>query len=378
MKAKSTFWPFTLSILIACGKQTDEARPIRQDVTETVFASGVLEADGSYSLNSQAEGYLIEVNFNEGDLVQEGHVLAVVDNKESRLNTESAMALYQIAKENVRPRSPALQQATNSIITAKRNLGQDSINFLRYQRLMETSSVSKSDYENARLKYENSQATYASSLEAYRLQAQQAEQSLINQQTQKNVNRVMLSNNEIRAVVSGKVYDKKKQKGDYVRKGDVLAVIGDDSLIYAKVSIDESNIHRIRVGQEAIIQLNTNKAKQYKAKVQEIYPAFDESTQSFYCKLFFTDSLDFRITGTQMEANIIVGHQTNALLIPRNFLRFDGTVEIKGKTEPVKVVTKFIGTEWVQVVSGLSDDDVVITERVAKRTDASELGTTLR
>ncbi len=361
-------------VMMSCGRQMEETKPIRQDLTEVVFASGILEADGSYSLTSQSEGYLAEVNFREGDIVKEGNELATVDNREIRFNTESSTALYRIAQQNLAPDAPALVQAENSILVARKNLILDSINFHRYNQLINSNSVSMSEFENIRLKYEISKANYESALENYRLQEQQAQQALINYKVQKEVNHVMLNNNEIRAVVSGKVYEKKKQRGDFVRTGDVIAVIGDANLLYAKVNIDESNISRIKVGQSAVIHLNTNKERKYEAKVGTIYPAFDESSQSFYCKLFFTDSLDFKIAGTHLEANIVVGHQSNAILIPRRFLNFDGTVQIKGADQPTKVITNFIGTEWVHVVSGLTVDDVVITEKTSARSTSSEEG----
>ena len=96
---------------------------------------------------------------------------------------------------------------------------------------------------------------------------------------------------KINALQSGKVYKKYKSLGDYVRAGEVIAEIANPEAIYALVNIDESNIAKVTLGQEATIQLNTNKEKSYKAEVKEILPTFDEATQSFLCKLYFTDEL---------------------------------------------------------------------------------------
>ncbi len=368
-----------LTVLSSCSKKSEETKPIRKDVTETVFASGVLEANGTYNLTAKAEGYLAAVNFKEGDLVNVGDVLAIVDNKESRFNSESSTQLYNIAKSNLSSNAPALAQAKNSVILAKQSMLQDSLQLNRYQKLLASKSISVVDFENVELKYKTSLSNYENAKETYKLQKQQAEQSVINNKALNEVNRLTYGNNEIRAIVSGKVYEKRKQKGDFVRKGDVIAVIGDADYLYAKVNVDESNISKIKIGQESLIQLNTNKEKVYKAKVEEIFPAFDEATQSFYCKLIFIDSLDFKIAGTQMQSNIIVGYQKNALLIPRNYLNFDGTVQIKGEKEPTKVVTHFVSTFWVQVVSGINDNTVLITENVSgNKMEQSEVGASMQ
>jgi HlyD family secretion protein len=380
MKAKLISIILTaLTVLGSCSKKSEETKPIRKDVTETVFASGVLEANGTYNLTAKAEGYLVQVNFKEGDLVNEGDVLAMVDNKESRFNSESSSQLYNIAQSNLSSNAPALSQARNTVVLARQSLLQDSLQLIRYKKLLETKSVSVVDFENIELRFKTSLANYENAKEAYKLQKQQAEQSVINNKALKEVNRLMYGNNEIRAIVSGKIYEKRKQKGDFVRKGDVIAVIGDASYLYAKVNVDESNIGKIKIGQESLIQLNTNKDKVYKAKVGEIFPAFDEASQSFYCKLIFTDSLDFKISGTQLQSNIIVGYQKNALLIPRNYLNLDGTVQIKGEKEPTKVVTHFVSSFWVQVVSGITENTILITENVSgNKMEQSEVGASMQ
>lgn len=378
MRAKTLILLLLAPLVFACGKKASETKPIRKDVTETVFASGVLEADGTYSLTAQTEGYLTQVNFSEGQLVKEGTVLAVVDNRENRFNTESAMALYEISKQNFSVNAPALLQAKNSVMIARNNLRQDSTQYARYKKLYESQSVSLLELEKAQLSYQTSLGNYLNAQENYRLQWQQAEQSVISNRAAKEVNQTQFGNNEIRAVVSGKVYEKRKERGDFVKKGDVIAVIGDANFLYAKVNVDESNITKIKLGQQALIQLNTDKSKLYKGTVGEIYPSFDEDTQSFYCKLFFTDTLKFKISGTQLQTNIITGFQKNALLIPRNYLNFDGTVNVRGISSPVKVDTRFVSTDWVQVVSGLNDSSVIWTENVAGNSlEQSEVGASM-
>ena len=65
----------------------------------------------------------------------------------------------------------------------------------------------------------------------------------------------------------------------------------------------------------------------------------------------------------------------NALLIPRNFVDFGGNVQIKDQKEKVKITTKFASSDWVQVLSGISDNTVLITENLAaNKTATSEVG----
>jgi multidrug efflux pump subunit AcrA (membrane-fusion protein) len=365
--------------LAACGKKMAETKPIRQDITETVFASGILEAKNTYNLTAQTDGYLLRVNFEEGDLVKAGQLLAAMDNQENRFNQESATDLLAIAQANTNNNAPALLQAQNTIHINKVKMEQDFVQYQRYQKLWAANSIAKIDLENVELQYKTAKTNYESALENYRLLKQQANQQLITSKAQKKINTVIVNNNQIKALVSGKVYKKYKQTGDYVKRGEVIASIGEANNIYAKVNVDESNIARVKLGQETSIQLNVNKGRVYKGTVAEINPAFDEAAQSFVCKIAFTDSLDFRITGTQLQCNIIVATHKNALLIPRNYIDFGGHVMIKGQKQPTKIVTKFISNQWVQVLSGIDDNTVLVTENIqANKTTTSELGAQIR
>jgi multidrug resistance efflux pump len=365
----------SIMFLSSCGKKTEETKPIRKDVTETVFASGVLEAKNTYTLKAQTDGYLSAVNFEEGDLVGVGTVLAVVDNKENSFNNQSANDLYEIAENNTQSNAPALLQAQNTINISKQKMQLDFTQYQRYKKLWEENSVAKIDFENIELQYKTSKGNYESALENYKLIKQQANQQVISNKAMKNINRSMLSKNQIKAVVTGKIFKRYKQVGDYVTRGEAIALIGEPQNIYAKVNVDETNIGLIKVGQEAFVQLNTNKDKTYKGKIAEIYPSFDEATQSFICKITFNEPLNFMIVNTQLQSNIVVQITKNALLIPRNYVDFGGFVQLKESGKKVKITTKFNSNEWVQVVSGINENSVLVTDNIAKNKQiTSEVG----
>lgn len=351
-----------LILLSSCGKKYSKTKPEYKDITETVFASGVLVPENEYNLTAQSDGYIIALNFNEGDIVQTDDLLAVIDNKSNEISLQSANLLLGIANSNVSPDAPALKQIELNLLAAEQKMKQDSIQVERYKNLYENNSVSKLEYETVLLTLETSKANYLALLQSYKLQKQQAEQLLINQQSQTDINKVLQGNNELRAIIGGKVYKKYKELGDYISRGGIIAKIGSPNDIYAELSIDETSISKIKVNQQVIIQLNTDKTKSYKGVVSEIYPSFDIETQSFTCKVEFTDSLDFLISGTQVQANIIIEQKTNVLVIPRNYLDFGNMVLGKGD-EKIKVETGFISNEWVEILSGIDENTVIKAEK---------------
>ncbi len=353
-----------LLAFISCGKKYQETNPIRKDITETVFASGNLEADQTYQLVSQSDGYLIKLNFKENDDVKQGQILGIVENKPNEINEASANALQSISLKNLQDNSPQLSSAKLAVDNAKQKMDFELNKSQTYKKLLESNSVSKLDYETADLTYKSAKAEYNKLLDNYRLVKQQAEQQLIINNAQKRANEIYSGNNQVKAVFSGRVFKKLKETGDFVRKGDVIALIGNPDLIYAKVNVDESSIAKLKMGQEAVIQLNVDKDKTYKGKVAEIMPAFNEQTQSFVCKIRFTEKLDFNIINTQLQVNIVSGATKNALLIPRNYLQYGNLVMIKGEKDPIKIETKFVSSEWVQVLSGLDESNIIVTDKL--------------
>ncbi|OYU80712.1 MAG: transporter [Flavobacterium sp. BFFFF1] len=361
--------------LLSCGRKTEEVTPIRKDVTEAVFASGILEADNTYTLKAQTDGYLKEIHFVEGDRITIGSLLAVIDNRENVINDKSAAALYQIAENNIKVDAPALLQAQNNIAVNKLKVSQDSLQLARYKSLWLQNSVSRVDYENASLQYNTSLANYENALESFNILKQQARQQLISSTASKNVNKSLFNNNTLKAIVPGKILRKYKQAGDYVSRGEAIALIGDSNALYAKVNVDEGNIGRVKLGQKALVQLNTDKGIVYDGVVSEIYPSFDEASQSFLCKIKFSKKPGFEVVNTQLQANIIVGFTKNAMLIPRNYVDYSGNVMIKGRKNSTRIKTKFMSSDWVQVISGIHDFTILSTENIAENNvPVSELG----
>lgn len=353
--------PFSLLLLFlaSCGKKKQETSVVRKDISELVFASGVLEPDSSYNLTAQTDGYLVSLSAREGDLVAAGALVALIDNRANLINEQSAGQLLAIANQNASDNGPMLKQAAQNLQIATEKYRQDSTQQQRYSRLFAAGSISRLELENSRLAAESSRLAMLNSQQAYTSLKLQAEQQLVSQDAMKKINSVFSGNNELRAVFGGKIYRRYKEAGDYVRKGDVIVRIGSASRLYAKVSVDETNIAMVKNGQHATLELNTDRGHMLKGEVYEILPAFDESSQSFTVKIRFDELPAQAISGTQLQSNIETGSKKGVLVIPRDYLGYGNKVIVKGQDEPVVVRTGFVSGEWVEIISGLKEGDLI-------------------
>lgn len=344
--------------LFSCSKEG--TKPIVQDIKELVFASGSLEWKNSYNLTAQTDGVLSHIDFEVGAAVEKGNVLAKIDNPTNLVNTETAKEQLTINLENLTSNSPALQQLEQNILYAEAKYKQDKLQAERYERLYKSQSVAKSEYEGYQLTAENSLTSLNALKKNYAQLQQQAKQSYITTKGQLDANKVAQQYNNIVVPQNGTVIDKLKTNGDYVKKGDVIATIADSKQIQAVLNVDETSIGKIKIGQPVFVKLNTDNTKIYAAKISEILAAFDEASQSFICKAIFDESLNIAFYGTQLEVNIFTSEKKNALLIPRNLMDFGNRVNVKGKDEYVVIKTGIISSDYVEVLEGITKDDVIL------------------
>ncbi len=352
---------FALALtLFSCSNKAEEVKPIIQDINELVFASGELEWDNAYNLTAQTDGILTNADFEIGNKVSKGTVLAKIDNQLNNINSEISQEQIQISSENLTSSSPALQQIQQNIQFSESKYQQDKSQAERYQRLFESQSIAKVEYENMQLTAKNSLSQLNALKRQYAQIEQQAKQQFISTKGQLKNNQVIQNYNNIVVTENGTIIKKMKTTGDFVKKGDVIATIANEQKVEAKLNVDENSIGKVKIGQNVYIKLNTNKTLVYDGKITEILSAFDEQNQSFICKVTFDKPMNSSLYGTQLEANILVGNKKNALLIPRSFVGFGNIVNVKGSKKNTVIKTGIISSDYIEVTGGLDKNAVLI------------------
>ncbi len=303
------FLTVTFSLVLFSCDKNNEIQPVTKDIKELVFASGELEWDNAYNLTAQTDGVLVNADFEVGNKVVKGSILAKINNETNEINVKTTQEQLRIANENLTSNSPQLLQLQQNIQIAESKYNQDKIQADRYQRLNDNNIGSKVEYENMQLNAKNSLSNW-NSLKKQILQIkQQAKQQQIATKGQLENNKVVQNYNQITIVESGTIIKKLKTTGDYIRKGEVIATIADEQKVEAVLHVDENSIGKIKLGQVVFVQLNTNKEAVFNGKISEIQAAFDENTQSFICKVSFDEPLKSTLFGTQLEANVLVGQK---------------------------------------------------------------------
>lgn len=349
---------FLLSLIAsACGGRKTST-PIRKTIEEAVFASGYIEQTDEYLVSANADGFIQKLNIDEGQQVNIGDLLVVIEDDKTVNRLQDAQIVYQDAKINASANSLQLKQLQVQIEQVKEQLDLDKKNYKRYQELYATKSVSQLDLEKAELQYESTSSNLQVLESNYQDLEKTLKLNLKRSQTQLSLQKLSVDDFMIKAYRSGKVLKVFKKQGELVRRGEIIAKIGSGDKIL-KLLVAEEDITKVAYGQIAKVQLNTYPDSLFDAKITKILPAFDETEQSYIVEADLQQKPEKLFSGTQLQANIIIGKRKNVLVIPSSYLIKGKYVQLKdGEQRAVKIGIK--NKTWTEIISGISEKDVIV------------------
>lgn len=346
----------------ACGEDIPTQKPLKRDITEVVYASGILEPQNQFTLYSLADGTVANIFVNEGDTINLSQDLIRVDGNATQARLYSSEEIYKTARQNYGENSPALQEVKSQLNTLKVKLHNDSTNYKRYKRLLNQGAVKRVDYERFELIYINTKNDYAAVQSRLKNLRSQLYVNLQNAESQYKVIQDDVAHYLIKSSAKGRVYDILKEQGEVVRRGEPIAIIGDADNVILKLSVDESDIEKIRTGQEVLVQIETFGDKIFKAKISRIYPAMNKRDFAFRVDATMVDALPNIFSGTNVEANIIIQEKKNVLCVPKTLLLPGDSVLIKTTDgdEKVKVQKGIENFEYAEILSGVDTETEII------------------
>ena len=236
-------------------------------LSDSINTSGEVKARRTSNIGPRKQGVIKEIKVDEGDLVKKDQVLASLDDEDF---------IYKIEELEL-------------------NVEKQKSEFLRREYLYQEGAVSKEDYESYKNNYNISSA---------KLNDAKAEKSFY----------------LIKAPYGGKITAKYAEIGSYVTPSTNLSSdpktknfifeLSEGLEIVAKVP--ESDIGRIKIGQEASVRIEAYPSKKYSAIVKKIATRAvkDNNVTSFEVTLNFKDiseeikigmtaDLEFRVEGNE-------------------------------------------------------------------------------
>jgi multidrug efflux pump subunit AcrA (membrane-fusion protein) len=282
---------YGLLILQGCADKKQTARPEYRLLTEAVYASGNLLPQHEYKVFAQTDGVLLRKTVEEGDSVSIGQTLFELENDKQNIRSRNALEQYRIARNNALQHSPVLQELEAALASASARWHNDSVNHVRYKNLLENKATTRIDYDRASLAYQTSKNEYISLKNRYEKTRTQLQLDLQNAQAQYKLNVEQSADYAIKSHINGIVYEIYKETGELVKPNEPIALLGDPSQVYLKLTVDELDINRVKKGQEVLVKIDTYKNKVFQARISKIYPMLNERNQSFRVDAEFTEEV---------------------------------------------------------------------------------------
>ena len=223
---------------------------VSQPLTTTLYYSGIVQPFKSVVVTSPAEGVIQESLFHYGDVVKKNQLLFTLSSEKFQTDYKNALMQYLKAK--------------NEFDTSHSQLKQSE--FLHKNELISDDDfkTKKTSFYNAQLSMVQSKDTLTTMLKQLDVKGLKLDDLSID--NIEKINQAMHTQGDLQQLrvispVAGVILlpskgdgldgdTKKVNKGDTIKQGDVLGVIGDITGLTIRVSVNEFNINQLKVGQK--------------------------------------------------------------------------------------------------------------------------------
>jgi HlyD family secretion protein len=366
-----------LSIATADTGTFDDFLPLRARVTPLV----------TVYLDAVEGGRVDQKLVEDGAHVTQGQMLAVLSNAELQLSTLEKQAEVEQQLNNMRSQELALTQTRNGNLRdlnqAETDLAKARRQYDLYKPLAERGFVSMKTFKDTQddLTYQQQRLAILerSIAQTEALQSSQLSQLRIastSLNSSMGIARSNLGQLSIRAPVTGDLSGFDIQLGQSLQQGERIGQIDSTGGNKLQADVDEFYLGRVHVGQTATADVD---GKTYRLKVAKVYPQVRNG--QFQIDLLFDGPAPSSVQrGQTVQTKLTLGDSSKALLIP-NGAFFNDTggnwifvVDKSGRGATKRQVQ--LGrrnADYIEVLSGLSPGERVITSSYSGLTDKSHL-----
>ncbi len=343
-------------IAISCKQKQEQTKPTVENISESVYASGIVKSNNQYQVFATVNGLVEQIMITEGDTVRKGSAIMVIRNETSKLNADNARLSAEYA--DVGANEEKLNELRLTIQLARSKMMNDSLLLSRQQNLWNEGIGTKNELEQRELALKNSTTAYRSAI--LRLEEMQKQLSYAAQQSRKNlqISTTIAKDYTIKSEVNGRVYSILKEKGEMVNQQSPVAIIGDANSFMLELQIDEYDIAKISTGQKIMLKLDSYKGQVFEAVVKKINPIMNERSRSFTIDAGFVKQPPVLYPNLTVEANIIIQTKEKALTVPRSYLVDEGFLML-ANNEKRAVIIGLKDYQKVEILKGITATDII-------------------
>lgn len=371
-----------------------QAKAESREVPSFVQTTGSLVADETSDVAPKTAGKVTNTMVNVGDFVQQGTVLAKLDENEARLRVreaEAGVVQSQAAVGQAQARLglsasgsfqagaiPEVRAANANYEQTVAELRQAEANEKRYRELVETGDVSIQNYENYRTLRDTARARVNAAkqqLEAAANAARQNNQAIKAAQAGVDAARTQVATAQqavadtiIRAPFSGFVSNRAVAVGEFVTSSTPIITLLRTNPLKLQMQLSEAEVPGITIGMGVSLEVEAFKDRKFAGTVTAVNPAVDPVSRAATIEASVENSGNLLRSGMFATARIAKQGGKVGIFVPRSAVFNDQTTQsyrvfvIQEGVAKLRVVQ--LGTEEgnsIQIINGINPDEMVAT-----------------
>jgi len=351
------------------------------EIEYRLTATGDVLALMQVDLYSRVSGYLQSVPVQIGQRVNQGQIIAVVDQAEITHKVREAEAILaktraQMAELRAGARPEELTQAEESSRQTKSRLENARINLERVRSLVSKGYVARQELDNAQLAYDLAEAqsvavtnqlslvrqgARSEVLDAMEAQIKQGEATLAQQ-------RLQLENTVVRAPFSGYISRRSVDPGALVSTSTPLGTLVHSDTVKVFVNILEKDLSLIKVGAPISVRTDAYPDKVFRGEVVRINSAFEMPSRTLVAEAHIPNPGGALKPGMFARVEVLLAKKSAVLRVPTDaLLEEEGGKDrylyvVNGDKAVRRSVTTGLSQDSVtEVVSGLREGETIVT-----------------
>jgi len=300
-----------------------------QNINTDYVANGTFEPFQEMIFPSEISGKVLRVLVDEGSYVKVGQTVAIIRGDSQSVDLAAAQSAYQTALTD----------------------------FQRYENALQSGGVTQQQVDAARLQLKNAKA-------------------------QLDHAKIKVGDTNVRATINGIVNKRFIEPGSYVAPGSQMFEIVNVSSLKLRVEVDENQIVRFKVGDVIKVKASVYPDREFTGKITFIAPKASASL-NFPVEIQVSNTAGNELKAGMYGTAIFSSADDEVkakpvLVVPREaFVGGLNNSEVfvvnNGLAKLTKVQTGRNFGEWIEVLDGLNDGQIVVTSGQINLTDGAKV-----
>ncbi|MFP5212926.1 MAG: efflux RND transporter periplasmic adaptor subunit [Acidobacteriota bacterium] len=356
--------------------QVQETAPVeRGDLRGVLAETGIIkpQVGALVKIGSRVTGTINRMNVRIGDRVKKGDLIALIDDRDILRSIDRQKAALLSARNKLAQDELIFPQR---IKEAQANFEFAKISLNREQQLLAREYTTGEAVDKARNQYRAFEAILKRLQDEYKTQVEISKANIAELEAQVRESEVKLSYTKIYAPIDGVVSDVTAQEGETIVTGLQVAnlvTVFDPTSLEMWIYVDETDVGKVSIGQPVEFYVDTFPDRTFKGTIERINPQpVTKDNIVYYVAIMTLAKEDATLLKTEMttHANIIFEEKKNVLTVPNAAVKFEEGKQVtykvlgEGKVEKQEVRIGTRGENRTEVISGLTEGDVVATRLI--------------